>query len=158
MMGRCRTATPRRFLELRTPETFHAAQGQVYNGRVDPVAISFHQTRTQLRSHNGYLQSQLQGGKGFGAHTRTIQARHMVRGLMSETSLRWFRFRVSALGNVNPKTCALNPECPKLEKPRQMLRGFVVWAFSLRSEPSLGFYAQVGDYGLGLRVQELFTA
>ena len=24
---------------------------------------------------------------GFGAHTRTIQARHMVRGLMSETSL-----------------------------------------------------------------------
>ena len=24
---------------------------------------------------------------GFGAHTRTIQARHVVRGLMSETSL-----------------------------------------------------------------------
>ena len=26
-------------------------------------------------------------GLGFGAHTRTIQARHVVRGLMSETSL-----------------------------------------------------------------------
>ena len=25
--------------------------------------------------------------QGFGAHTRTIQARHVVRGLMSETSL-----------------------------------------------------------------------
>ena len=28
------------------------------------------------------------GFRGFGAHTRTIQARHMVRSLMSETSLR----------------------------------------------------------------------
>ena len=25
--------------------------------------------------------------QGFGAHTRTIQARHMVRSLLSETSL-----------------------------------------------------------------------
>ena len=26
---------------------------------------------------------------GLGAHTRTIQARHMVRGLLSETSTNW---------------------------------------------------------------------
>ena len=57
----------------------------------------FHSLRKGLKKPWGFEDAEVEG---LGAHTRTIQERHLVRGLLSETST---KLKVKGLGLIRSK-------------------------------------------------------